>query len=838
MNLAFRFAARELRAGVAGFRIFLACLALGVAAIAAAGSTAQAFREGLEAQAREILGGDIRINTGQRRFTSQEQAAFAAKGQVSYSVVVRAMAQTPAGDRRLVELRGVDDLYPLAGNVDVTGTPSLAAGLTARGDAVGALVEQALLDRLHLKIGDRFLVGNLPIEVTGVLVTEPDRVSRGFALGPRVLVHLSTLERGGFLAPGYIFNASARIALPKGEDPKRQIAALKRLLPDGRLRLTERSDAAAGFKRLIDQLEYFLGFIGLASLVAGGLGVSGAVSAFLEARKPSIAVLKTLGAEGALIRDMYLIQIALLALLGVLIGLLIGALAPLALGEIAKKDLPVPALFAIYPLPLIKAGAFGVLAAAAFSLGPLARARATPPARLFRRDLTARLPFSPESVAAGLAACGLAGLAVITAPTPLSAAVMIGGVAASFLILWLLGLGAAKGAGRLRALTRGTARIGLANLAGPHSAARTATPAIGLGIALLTAVVLIQSSLLAQVTQAAPQSAPSIVFMDVPGEQAASFDQTVSQAFGRALTRRDYLRFPYITGRIITVRGGALDRGKLRGAGRRLYDNDVAMSAIGAQPANARIASGKWWPSDYAGPPLISLDEEVAKGADVKLGDPIVLQVLGTEIKATVASLRKVDYGGFGPTFAVILDPHTLDGAPVRQIAIAKASQAEESRATLALGASFPGVNVISVREQLEAAATLFEKLSLAIRGASAMAALAGLLVLAGAIAAGAPARAREAAMLKVLGGSRWQILIAYGVEYGSVGAVAGFAGAALGFAAAWPVVTQVFEARFAFDASGVFALVGGTAVLTGGGGLVAAAMALSRRPAPVLRGE
>ena len=135
---------------------------------------------------------------------------------------------------------------------------------------------------------------------------------------------------------------AARIALPSGQDPKRQIDALKRILPDERLRMTERSDAAAGFKRLIDQLEYFLGFIGLSSLVAGGLGVSGAVDAYLEARKPSIAVLKALGAEGPLIRDMYLIQIALLALLGVLIGLIVGALAPLGLGEIAKNDLPVP----------------------------------------------------------------------------------------------------------------------------------------------------------------------------------------------------------------------------------------------------------------------------------------------------------------------------------------------------------------------------------------------------------------------------------------------------------------------------------------------------------------
>ncbi len=837
MKLALVFAARELRSGVAGFRIFLACLALGVAAIAAAGSTAQAFREGLGAQAREILGGDLRVGVDQRAFTPEERALLAAEGQVSYAVALRAMAQTPSGDRRLVQLRGVDDLYPLAGIVQISGASSLKDAFAVRDGAAGAVVDQALLDRLGLKIGDRFLAGNLPLIVRGVILAEPDRMSRGFSLGPRVLTHLSAVESGGFMQPGFLFDYVARIAIPPGADPQARERSLETRMAED-VRVTERGDAAGGARRLIDQLEYFLGFIGLAALVAGGLGVSGAVGAYLEARKPSIAVLKALGAEGPLIRDIYLIQIAVLALLGVGIGLAAGACAPLILGQIARDTLPVPALFAVYPAPLVKAGAFGLLAAAAFSLLPLARARTTPPASLFRRDLTARLTFSPEAAGAALAAAGLAVLAVTTAPTPLAAAIMIAGVAAGFLVLWLLGLGAAKGAGRVRGIVRGAARIGLSNLAGPRSAARTASPAIGLGIALLTAVVLIQSSLLAQVTQAAPETAPAMVFMDIPGDRADVFDQTLSAAFGRPLTDRDYQRFPYVTGRVLSIGGRELDRAETRGAGRRLRDNDLAMSAVGPQPANAKITDGAWWPVGYTGPPQVSLDREVAEGAGVKLGDALTIEVLGVQLEATVTSLRQVDFGGFGPTFTLILDPNALAGAPLRQIAIAKASRAEEARATRALGGEFASVNVISVREQLESAAKLFDRLSLAIRGAAAVAALAGLLVLAGAIAAGAQARAREAAVLKVLGASRGQILSAYGIEYGSVGLIAGLAGAGLGFAAAWPVVTQVFEATFAFDLTGVAALIAAAAALTGVGGLIAAARALSRRPAPVLRGE
>ena len=836
--LSFRFAARELRSGVRGFRIFLACLALGVAAIAAAGSTAEAFRQGLASQAAEILGGDLAVGVEQREFNPKERTALEGLGRVSYAVASRAMAEAPSGDRRLVELRGVSEGYPLVGQVELGGGARLADALQPAGDAAGVAVEQPLLDRLHLKLGDRFLIGNVPVIARAVLLGEPDRLSRGFGLGPRVLGRLQMVRDGGFLGPGLPFGETARLALRPGlglDDAKRAIA---KALPAGAYRVRDRNDAAPGFSRLIDQLEYFLGFIGLSSLIAGGLGVSGAVGAYLEARKSSIAALKALGADGALARNTYLIQIAVLAGLGVLIGLAVGGAAPLILGNLVRKDLPVPALFALYPAPLAKAALFGLLSAAAFSLAPLGRARATPPAALFRQELAGRLRFGPELVGALLAAAALAALAVITAPTRLSAAIMIGGVAAAFMVLFLIGIAAAWAAGRLRGLTAGPARIGLANLAGPHSAARTAAPAIGLGVGLLAAVVLIQSSLLAEVTVTAPKAAPALVFIEIPADKGAAFDAAVAAGFGRPLSPKDYMRFPFATGRITALEGRPVEKARIGDAGRWAFDADVSLSAIGAQPEGADIVSGRWWPASYAGPPLIALDDQVAKAAGLKLGDEVTVTTLGREFQARLAVTRKTDFGGFGPDFTVILDAAALAGANPRQVAIAKATPLEEIAVTHALGGSFPTVDVISVREQLQAATQLFDRVTLAVRAAAAVAGLAGLLVLAGAIAAGARARAKEAATLKVLGAARWQILTAYAIEYGAVGAIAGLAGVALGFAAAWPVVVKVFEATWSVDWAGALGLIAGAATLTAGGGLVAALHALARRPAPVLRAQ
>ncbi len=834
-----RFAGRELRGGVKGFRIFLACLALGVAAIAAAGSTAEAFRRGLASQAGEILGGDVALTLEQRRFNPRERRAIEAEGRVAYAVAARGMAETSDGARRLVELRGVSDGYPLAGRVELQGAASLAEALRADQDGVvGAAVERTLLDRLGLKLGDRFTVGELPLVARAVLVQEPDRLSRGFALGPRVLTRLGAVEDAGFLAPGLPFGETARILLPVDKDPKAAIRELRKAMPGSTVRIRGRDEATPGISRLIDQLEYFLGFIGLASLVAGGLGVFGAVSAYLDARKPSIAVLKALGADGGLVRNVYLAQIGLLAGLGVSLGLAVGAAAPLILGLLIQKDLPIPALFAIYPIPLAKAAAFGLLSAAAFSLLPLARARATSPATLFRRDLAGRLGLGAETLGAAAAGLGLAALAIATAPTRLAATIMIGGVAAAFGVLWLIGLAGAWAAGRARGLARGPLRLGLANLAGPGSAARTATPAIGLGVALLAAVVLIQSSLLRQVAEVAPRTAPALVFTEIPGDRVANFDAAVRRAFAAPLTHDNYLRAPFVTGRIVKVRGRAVVRAQIPQGDRWAYDNDISMSAIGPRPDDPRIVEGAWWPADYSGPPLVALDEQAAKGAQIKLGDTITLSILGREIDARVAVLRRVDFGSFGASFPVVLDPAALEGADLRHVAIAKASRAQEASVVRALGADFPQVNVISVREQLEAATDLFNRLALAIRGAAAVAALAGLLVLTGAIAARARTRIREAAILKALGASRGQILVAYVLEYGAVGLIAAAAGVGLGYAAAWPVVTRVFEAHWSVDWRGVTALVGGAALVAGLGGLAAALQALSKRPAAALRAE
>jgi putative ABC transport system permease protein len=325
------------------------------------------------------------------------------------------------------------------------------------------------------------------------------------------------------------------------------------------------------------------------------------------------------------------------------------------------------------------------------------------------------------------------------------------------------------------------------------------------------------------------------VFTEIPAARAAEFDALVSRAFGRPLTPEIYYRTPVTSGRIIRINGAPVVRERIRQGERWAYDNDVQIAVIGAQPPNPSVVEGHWWSPDTL-EPSIALDADAARAGHLKIGDHLTLSVLGRDIEVRVAALRTIEPGGFGPNFSFVINPRAVEGAETPNIAIAKASKAQEAAVTHALGVAFPQVNVISVREQLEAATDIFAKISLAIRSAAAVAALAGILVLAGAIAARARERVKEAATLKVLGAARHQILAAYAIEYGAVGLIAGIAGVALGYAAAWPVVVKVFEATWSVDWGGVAALVGAAAGLAALGGLAAATVALARRPAGMLR--
>ncbi len=840
MSVAVLFARRELRQGVRGFVIFLSCLALGVAAIAAAGSLGETFRRGLAQQSRVLLGGDLAFTLNQRRASEEELGWISSHGQVSTVVGLRTMAG-PSNARRLVQLRALDAAYPLVGQVEMQSGQDVHAALAFRGDLPGIAMTKDGLADFSLKLGDTLRIGTKTVYVGGILLSEPDRLGIGGGLGQRVLISDAGLAHLGLAGSGALFGVTYRLVLPKDNDPKALVETAKEYFKDAGFTITDRDNAAGGLTMLIGFLETFLAVVGLAALVAGGLGVAQAVTAFLDQRRASIATLKALGADQNLIRLTYGLQLLVLAFLGALAGMVLGALAPFAVIAIAGDSLPLPTALAIYPVPLLAALAEGLLAAAVFALPALGRARATPPAALYRGAiergrLSALKSIWPELLAAALCALAFVVIAVLSSPARLVTLFLL--LAALLAFLLFIGLSTV-----LMALARfaarrshGQTRMVLASLGGPGSAARTAGPALGLGFTLLALVVLVQTNLLHQIGTIAPKTSPSLVLTQIPADKTTALDALLRQNGLDVADRTHYLRGAFLTGRIHSLNGAKIDRDSVKQGERWAIDNEIGMSILADEPKNAALVEGAWWPADYSGPALVSLEDDVAKGANIALGDTLTIAVLGRDVQAKVANIRTIDWGGFGANFALVFAPGTLEAARPSHIAIVRSDKALDEKLARVVGADFPTISIMRVREALEAVAELFANVSLAVSAIAGIVALSGALVLLGALAAAAERRKGELALLKTLGVTPAGALWMMAAEFFVAAFAAAFLALGLAALAAWPIVVKSFEATFAPNWGAVVMMIAVAAFMAGLGGWFAGRSALDTPPARALR--
>ena len=844
LRLALRLARRELRGGFAGFRIFFLCLMLGSAAIAGVESLSSAFLTGLQDQGQVLLGGDVSVNLVHRAASNDELAFLNAQGRVTTALSMRAMAYAQGNNaRQLVELKGVDDRWPLFGAPKFTPAQGLRDALACEDDGIcGAAAEQTLLDRLHVRRGDLIKLGSATFRIMGALDSEPDRISTGFTLGPRLLVSAKALPATGLIAPESLVNYTYRIALTATSadlvQARTSIAnfrdAAERRFPDAGWAIRDRSDAAPGIKRFVEQLTMFLTLVGLVALGVGGVGAGQAIGAFLDRKRNDIAILKSLGASGSFVFLVFFLQVMAVAMLATALGAAIGAMLPFAAVWYYGDALPVPPSFGFYPVPLLLALAFGLLSAIAFAVPPLSRARAVPPASLLR-DTVAPASAAGQNLyraIAAAAAIAIAGLTLIVAPSPVFAMEFLVGAVAALGLLRLLAEGLRRALAQLPRARSPLLRLALANLVRPGAATGGVVTALGLGLTLLATVTLLSATINAQVAGALPARAPSFFFVDIQPSEAKDFDRIVTGFSGAS----DFKRTPMIRGRITALNGVPADKAEVAPDAKWALNGDRGITYSAAPPPGTVITEGQWWPANYSGPTLISLDQSIARGTGLKIGDTMTLNVLGRTFQGRIASLRKVDFTTGGQNFVLVLSPGLIDHAPHAFLATVRVIPAQENAMFMAVTDHFPNISTVRVKDAIRQVQTLLASLAQGVSAASLVTILAGLLVLAGAIAASSRARLYDATILKVLGATRGRIALVYVIEYGILGVATGTLSLAAGTLAAWVIATWFLDVPFTFDAQAVFVTVAGGGAATLVFGLIGALGALGSRPARRLR--
>lgn len=811
-GMAFRLARRELRGGLKGFRLMMACLALGVGAIAGIGSFSATIDESLHNDARALLGGDAELRLSQRPANADELAYLNKSGAVSAVVTMRAMAAAePRADgsvrRQLVEMKSVDNAYPLVGDVKLDPDIAITDALAPRdenGETIyGAVAQDDLLVSLGTKVGDRFQVGDAKFVLRAALTREPDGAGDVFKLGPSLIIGDQALKATKLEQPGSIIRYNYRLRFAGAVDTQAWEAGVKQAFPDAGWRIRFIDEAAPGIARQLDRLQLFFTMIGMTALLVGGIGVANAVKSYLDGKTATIATLKCLGAPAALIFRTYLLQILAMSLGGIAIGVAVGAFLPAAGLSAAAPLLPVDLRFAIYAQPLVLATLYGVLTALAFALWPLARAREIPAAHLFR-DLVSHDRMVPRAsllAATAATALALAALAYFTASERQFALWFILGAVGTLIAFRLLAFVVQWVARWLsRHSDRASIRwpllnFSLANLYRPGSPTAVILLSFGIGLTLFVILLQVQGNLVMQVQERLPAQAPSYYFIDIQPDQVAAFDRITAATPGVKQVRR----MPSLRARIIAVNGRSVNEDNVAPEARWAVRSDRGLTYATDMPPGTRVVAGQWWAADYKGPPLISLDANIARGMGIGVGDTMTFNILGRDITATIGNLRTIDYTTLTMNFAVIFAPGTLEGAPQTHIATVEATPDAEPKVREAVLSQFANVTAIRVKDAIDTVATMIENVSNAAHAVAGLALVAGTLVLAGAIAAGRRARIYDAVVLKVLGATRRNVLAAYLVEYTLIGLAASVIAAALGAIAARLIVTKLMHAPWVF---------------------------------------
>lgn len=833
-----RLAWRSLRAGRAGWFTIVACLILGVGAIAASLSLDYSLRRALSDDARALLGGDAELRLTYRPPSEQELSFLKGFGEISQSAEMRVMARNPGENRQtLAELKTIDTAYPLFGKVDLAPAMSLAQAVAQDGEVWGAAAEQDLLDRIGLSVGDRFTIGEAHFVLRAVIAREPDRAGANFSLGPRLLVADGALAATQLIQPGSLVHYLALMKLAPGHDARefRQILEAKYDPPPWLFR--DAGDATPSLKRLLDRTTLFLTLVGLTSLLVGGIGIADGTTAFVDQRLSDIAKLKCLGASNGVILWSHAIQFALLALFGMAIGLILGATAPWVVSSTLGDRLPVEAHLGLAWQPLLKAFVFGLLACITFATGPLARAAAVPGAQLLRSLVApapSRFRVGPVLLVT-LAALALAAFTVlISADRKLAVWFVVGG-ALSFGLFSLGGhlvVGLARFASH-RKIGRLPLRLALSSLHRPGALTQGVVLSLGLGLSLLVGLTLVEVTLSQQIDEQIPAKAPSFFFIDIQADQADKFDSVARAAGAEEISRAVMIR-----GRITRIKDVSVGKARVAEDAAWAVKGDRGLTVADVPPADANIVAGSWWPKNYDGPPLVSLDANIAKGFGVGIGDSITVDVLGREITAQIASLRRIDWASLGMNFTFVLSPNALAGAPVSEIATVRVPPEREAAVERAVSDALPTVSVIRISDALAQLKRVVDGIGIAIRSAAAVALLAGGLVLAAAISAGQRRRIAEAVLLKVLGAARADLLRAVLWEFLILGLSAGVVAAVVGCLIAWGVLTKVLRMEAAILPLPVVLTLGIGVAAVALAGLAGTWRALQARPALYLRAE
>lgn len=838
---------RDLKSAPGKFGFVVFSVAIGVAALVGVRGFSESFTRTLLTEARSLMAGDLmaRIYRVPKPEELQELTGLTRRASGSAMTWVTetvSMASVPVQPvPMLVSLKAVDPTaYPFYGQVQLDPAVPLQEALQGN----SAVVADEFLIRLNAKVGDTLRLGDKAFRITAVLRQEPDRMSAGAGLGPRVMISNDSLHETGLLAPGSRASHRLLLKLPAEADVAEIRKQVEAALPDAQV--TDFKEGNPALNAGLENATAILSLICLVAMVLGAIGVAMAMHAHLEQRMDMLAILKALGARSQDLLRIFLLQTLGLGLAGGLLGVGAGVGIMAALPSVFGKLLPVHTVLQIPWRSMLAGLGTGLLTTLLFCLPPLLDVQSIRPVIVLRR-LVEEAPTGwrawwaswwARRLQLGISLLVVAALAVIA--WALSDSAKIGGwfaliFVATLLVLLLLAATVLRflrfALDRVRLHLPSALRHGLANLYRPGNQSAAVLASLGTGVMLILAVYLMQSALLHDLRETASPKLPNVFLIDVTTDEVAGVRAFFQQQQG-VTAPLDLM--PVVQGRFVTLNGQTLDQLKGQHFPRRMLEN-AELSWADAPPEGDKVTQGKWWTDQNAA--QIAVSDGVAKRLHLNVGAQVELEVSGRVRALSVAAIFRSDGEHLAARVSFLLPSGQLKDAIATWYGGIHMESQSIPMMERALFAKYPTVTVVNIADVLDRIESVVNQITFVVRFLAGFSIIAGLMILASSIASARFRRMREAVVLKTLGATRLRIVRTFSVEFSVLGLLAGAVGVVFA-----NVLTRILlhklEVAFHLDLrAGFFALLG-TALLATATGWMASFHILGLRPLEVLREE
>ena len=815
---------RELRSGEV--IVLLSAVALAVGVLTAVGFLTDRIGKAVARQANEVLAADLRLRSQEPVPATWQEAALQHGLQIAETQTFPSVVFADELSA-LATIKAVSDSYPLRGAVRVSdtlfGEQRTVDSITPRGEV---WADGAFLARVDADVGDEVLVGESSLLVSAVLTYRPDQ-SVGFAsLAPSLLVNIGDIPDTRLIGEGSRVGYALLVA---GDDTDVDafFAAIEDELPDA-IRASNREESSERAYNAADRAQRFLSLTAVISLLLSAVAVSMSARRFAHRRMDTVALMKSLGATQRFVISVAVMQLMMLGVLGVLVGSVVGFAAEEALSwvlaDIIAADLPNAGL-----MPVILASGSALVLLAGFALPSLFQLRNTPPLRILRHDM---MPPAPSRVlVAGLSLAAVAALLYRSVGDATMLLILLGGIVVIATALYLVGRILVATMGRFRSGVGVAWRYGLANVARRGRASAVQVVAFGLGLTMLLLLTIVRTDLLQGWRQTIDDDAPNHFMINIQPHELDSV-ATIFETAG--IDRPAFV--PLVRARMATINDEDVKtRSYPDPGGKWMANREANLSFAAKLSASNEIIEGEWWPEDYSGPPLVSVEEEAAMETGLGLGDKIVFMIAGQEVELTISSIRRVNWDSFQPNFFMLLSPGALDKMPTTYISALRLGEQQQS-VLISLVRTHPSISVIDIDAILQQVRGIIEKASLAIQAVFVFTLAAGIAVLFAAVQSTIDERRFESAMLRALGARKRTVFAGVMTEFAALGLAAGVLASAGASALAAIVAVKLFELPYEFNPwLWVAGIIAGVTVVCASG-FVAARSAINSPPVEVLR--